>query len=64
MLIQRMAEIYNLKYLRSGLYYEMVENKKGKLRPIMKLKMYTCQLSVWILIVITVRHFNNRQNSY
>jgi hypothetical protein len=52
--IQNLAEKYQLKYLKSGLYYEMVLNKKGKLKPKMKLKMYFSQLGVWTLIVIVV----------
>ena len=54
-LIQRFAEKYQIKYLKSGLYYEMVE-RKGKLKPKMKFKMYFCQLGVWILIVMAVKY--------
>jgi hypothetical protein len=53
-LTKRIADKFNLKYLQSGLYYEMVTNKKGKLKPKMNIKMYCCQLGVWVLIVIIV----------
>jgi hypothetical protein len=64
-LVQKLADKYKLKYLQSGLYYEMVMNKKGKLKPKMKMKMYTAQLTCWLLIVLTVRYgHNSRLNGY
>jgi len=60
LLVDKVATKYNLKYLKSGLYFEKKKNRKGKLVTKLKIKMYFSQLSVWILVSIIVREFIKR----
>ncbi len=54
-LVDKLATRYNLKYLKSGLYFEKKLNRKGKLITKLKIKMYFSQLTVWVLVSIVVR---------
>jgi hypothetical protein len=54
-LVEKLARWKNIKYLKSGLYYEKYVKNDGKTRIRLKLKMYFSQLGMWVLIVIIVR---------
>jgi hypothetical protein len=54
-LVDKIANKYNFKYLKSGLYFEKKLNRRGKLVTKMKLKMYFSQLGVWVVIAVMVK---------
>ncbi len=53
-LVDKIANKYNLKYLKSGLYFEKKLNRRGKLVNKLKLKMYFSQLFIWVIVAVIV----------